>query len=115
VSLTESLQHLIQLNLAIGEKEDAGDREWFDALLAPAFAMRRANGTFVGRDEFLAAVRQAETIRATDIVGVEAIGALRAVVRCVVTVANKRYDNLRIFVHDGKTWMLVSWTNEILG
>jgi hypothetical protein len=115
VSRTESLQHLVQLNLAIGQKEDAGDREWFDALLAPAFAMRRANGAFVGRDEFLASLQKADTVRTTEIVGVEAIGQFRSEVRCIVSIANKKYDNLRLFVHDGKAWLLVSWVNENLG
>jgi len=50
---------LLALNLEMMEQESAGNRDYFDALLAPEFAMRRGDlRTVVGRDAFLGSVSE---------------------------------------------------------
>ena len=49
-----TFESLSALNVEIGERETSGDVEYFDGLLAPAFAMHRASGQLNGREEFLA-------------------------------------------------------------
>ena len=44
------------LNLEIGNAEGRGDKGFFEDLLAPSFAFRRANGVVVDRKQYIEAV-----------------------------------------------------------
>ena len=104
------------LNIEIGKAESRGDKGYFEDLLAPAFAFRRASGAVVDRKQFIEAVA-ASVPRLTAIRSITFAGKARAVVVCVVTMevqgAKRDFDNLRVFVRtdDGK-WKLLGWANE---
>jgi hypothetical protein len=111
---------LEDLNVKIGEMEDQGDRDawyWLDGILAPQLAFRRANGSFDNRCEFLKKVKPREPHepkRVTEIVSIDLHGN-RAIVTCIVTMGDKRYHNLRLFVRDEEheeQWKLLGWANE---
>jgi hypothetical protein len=118
---SESLE---SLNIEIGRREAGTDAEYFEKLLAPAFAMRRANERrdVVDRKTFLDALRAAEKKpRETSIEKVSLVGEERAVVSCVVKMDERRYHNLRVFVRnpnpqgeDEPAWLLLAWANEPL-
>ena len=104
------------LNLEIGNAEARGDKGYFEDLLAPAFAFRRASGVVVDRKQFIEAVA-AGAQRTTSIRSITFAGKARAVVSCVVTMevqgAKKDFDNLRVFVRaDDGRWKLLGWANE---
>jgi hypothetical protein len=108
---------LRDLNVVIGEKENDGDVACFATLLAPAFSMRRANGTFHDRGEFLAGVGPGGG-RSTEPPTVTLHGDTCAVVTCVVSTGSgtgiDRVHNVRAFVRgdSSDTWRLLSWANE---
>jgi hypothetical protein len=119
-----SFESLESLNLEIGQKETAIDDKYFEKLLAPAFAMRRANDAreIVDRDAFLENLRRArKNARETQIDTISLVGHERAVASCIVKMGNKRYHNLRVFVRspnrqrgEEPAWLLLSWANEPL-
>jgi hypothetical protein len=104
------------LNVDIGNAESRGDKAYFEALLAPAFAFRRAGGAVVDRKQFIDAVA-ASAQRSTTIRSITLLGEARAILCCVVAMdvqgVRKEFDNLRVFVRgdDGK-WKLLAWANE---
>ena len=104
------------LNIDIGPAETTGDRAFLDGIVAPAFAMRRANGSVVDRAQFLDAVGPSGK-RETEIHAVTIHGN-RAVVECSVTMTTtegeKRFHNLRVFTRGavGDPWLLLAWANE---
>jgi hypothetical protein len=109
---------LVELNVEMGDAEARGDTAFFENLLAPAFAMRRAAGGRIDdRERFIGAVAPSAD-RATDVHSVAFFEKDRAVVTCTVTMtsagATERFDNLRLFVREGPRggWKLLAWANE---
>jgi hypothetical protein len=103
---------LVQLNNDIAARETAGDRAWFENLLAPQFAMRRTNFAHTTRAEFLARV-EASAERYID---------LTAVVTCIVSMRQDddtwaAFRNVRLFTRDAPdhAWQLLAWANEPAG
>jgi type II secretory pathway component PulK len=116
--MENDLQELEQLNIRMGVEEDnANDAacEWFDSKLAPQLAFRRANGTFDNRDDFLKKVKsKSSDRRETEVISIDLHGN-RAIVTCIVTMGDKRYHNLRLFVRHEEheeQWKLLGWANE---
>lgn len=117
--MNDVVPHLRDLNVAIGDAEARGDHSFFEALLAPAFAMVRPDGLrFDDRAGFLAALRPGPRRRTR----VDSVSTYdhRAVV--VVTVAKGEgpdapsHRNIRLFSRPGPgaPWQLVSWVTEPL-
>ncbi len=108
---------LSDLNLLIARMETSGNVGFFKKLLAPEFAMRRANTeVYVGREDFLEAVESSFERHTNDIHVILETDTI-AVVRCTVTRLPDRsaFDNTRIFVRPARTleWMLLAWANEL--
>ena len=109
---------LTMINVEMAERETKGDKTYFDALLAPTFAFRRASGAFDDRQIFLAGLRRgAERKCKEGSIKVMPFGSTRAFVTCVVTVQGKKgpesYHNARLFVLDATdSWRLLAWANE---
>ena len=105
-----------KLNVDIGNAESRGDKGYFEDLLTPAFAFRRASGVVVDRKQFIEAVAPGAE-RTTTVRSITFAGRARAVVACTVAMdvqgTKKDFDNLRVFVRgdDGK-WKLLGWANE---
>ena len=104
------------LNVEIGDAESRGDKGFFEDLLTPSFAFRRANGNIVDRQQYMDAVA-ASGARTTSIRSITFLGRARAAVSCVVTMevqgSRKDFDNLRMFIRmDGGPWKLLAWANE---
>lgn len=109
---------LRQLNIDIANAENKGDKEFFEPLLARAFAFRRANGEVVDRQGFLDALKvsgnrqtEEESIQITP------LGNSRVLVKCVVSMGapnqRMRFDNARLFAKDERDeWRLLGWANE---
>jgi len=113
------VQELVEMNVEMGRKESARDVPYFKRILAPAFAMHRANPdrTLVDREGFLSALPTGnQAARETVVESVAFFGAERAVVTCVVAMEKKRYHNLRVFVKNRTDtepkWLLLAWVNE---
>ena len=114
-------EQLRALNVAIGEAETRGDSNFFDELLAPAFAIRRFDGKRIDdREQFISAVAKSAA-RTTEVESVTLFESDRALVVCVVTLADpggaKRFHNLRLFTRQSSDspWKLLAWANEALG
>lgn len=112
---------LVKLNHDIADRETAGDRVWFEALLAPQFAMHRANLKYATRDEFLAILAAGPERRTDNIVVAHSTGQT-SVVTCTVEVRQKdetwaAYRNVRLFTRDSpdQLWQLLAWANEAAG
>ena len=95
---------LRELNVVIGDRENDGDIGYFEELLAPTFSMRRANGSFNDRAQFLAGVAPSPERR----IGTPPVtmhGDTCAVVTCVVSTGADpdidRVDNVRLFAREG--------------
>src|SRR5688572_22950288 len=109
---------LRQLNIEIGEAEARGDRAFFEGLLAPALAMRRADGKRIDdRDRFLAGVAESAD-RPTEVHSITLFEANRALVVCTLTTetadGSKHFHNVRLFTRasPGDRWQLLAWANE---
>lgn len=116
--MTTDHEALATLNIDIAHAETRGDKPFFENLLAPAFAFRRANGTVVDRQHFVDAVGPS-AIRSTAIRSVTFAGTARALVSCVVTMdvqgTPRSFDNMRLFIRaDQGDWKLLAWANEAL-
>jgi hypothetical protein len=107
---------LAALNVDIATAETEGDAAFFEKLLAPQFAMRRANGAIIGRADFVAAVTKSQR-RATAVESITFLGN-RALVQCIVSMGptgdRNDFNNLRLFVREAPdhAWMLLAWANE---
>jgi len=122
--MTTMFEEIAAMNLEIGEREFARDREYFEKHLAPAFAMQRANPerTIVDRSKFLTDLGTATPKpRTTHVDSISLVSQDRLVVVCVVTMDGQRYHNLRIFVRNRKResaadpeWLILAWANEPL-
>lgn len=111
-------QVLEKLNIEIGDSESKGALKWLTDIIAPVFAFRRASGEIDGGLGFLKAVSASEP-RKTDIESIDLYGK-RAIVKCIVTMGDKKFHNIRLFVwidaeegQDGQ-WKLLAWANEPL-
>jgi hypothetical protein len=113
-----SASDLCQLNLEITNAENNANRAFFEALLAPAFAFRRANGVVVDRQGFLDALKAGGDRRTeAESIEIKLLGKSRALVECVVFTGTpdqrRRFENARLFSMDeGGNWRLLSWANE---
>ena len=114
----DDLERLRTLNVAVGEAESRGDKAYFQALLAPAFAMRRSDGaSSTDRASFIANVKPSAQ-RSTEIESIALLPRDRAIVTCVVTVrapdGAKRFHNARMFTRTSsdQPWLLLAWANE---
>lgn len=112
------IQDLRELNRLIGIKEDIADRIFFDALLAPAFAMSRANGASETRESFLNSLTPAsdEKRRRTKVTKAQMLGQNRAAVDCLVEQDGDQYTNHRLFIRSSarSPWKLLAWANELV-
>ena len=100
---------LRQINLDIGRYEEEGDWKALRGCLAiqelrtggeaPVLAFRRVSGACVDARAFLDAVSKGEerTTKITDD-DITPEGNHIAIVRCIVEMGGKKYDNLRVFV-----------------
>lgn len=106
---------LRDLNVAIIEAENRGDREWLAGVIDAQLAMQRGDQTIppANRDGFLSEV-VAGGNRVSESVGPIRIYGSRAVVECVVRSGGRRIHNLRLFVKRDGGWRLLGWANEFL-
>jgi hypothetical protein len=125
----QAIERLREINLLVNAAENDGEVEVIAGHLAselveggrraPLLAIRRARGLCEGAGAFLGKVQRGGDRKIDrDAIDVQLIGRFRALVRCVVTSQDKRYDNLRIFVREdaGKQdWKLLAWANEEIG
>ena len=117
---------LEDLNEQIGKAEDGGNWKALFGLLAtqelrtggtiPLLAFRRANGVCVDARSFLDAVTPSGPRTTTNVKVIHA-GKHVAVVHCLVSINNTKYDNVRVFVRtdDKPDWKLLAWANEPAG
>lgn len=103
------------LNIGIGDAENRGDATWLAAILMPRMTFQRADParTIDDREAFLSKVRAGGT-RITDVLKPIQIFGDRAIVRCIVTIEGKRFDNLRLFVKRDGRWLLLAWANQAI-
>jgi hypothetical protein len=111
-------EQLRSLNVEIGNAETRGDSAFFDDLLAPVFAMRRADGKRMDdRGQFIAAVAESAE-RATEVESITFFEANRALVICIVAMETpeglRRFHNVRLFTRQAADtpWKLLAWANE---
>jgi mannose-6-phosphate isomerase-like protein (cupin superfamily)/alkylhydroperoxidase/carboxymuconolactone decarboxylase family protein YurZ len=111
---------LRRLNLDIGDAERVGDAKRLAEILADTLDFRRADGTVVDKQTFLADLaRRKYTELSTSDVRIAVFEDV-AVATLVVTVAGTadgtsfggRFRNLRIFERMGDEWSLVRWYNR---
>lgn len=114
-------RELRQINVEMATRENAGDRAWFDGVLASRLAFQRADPdkTVDDRVAFLQKVKREDPPkdRRTDPKSVDVrVDGSRAVVSCIVTMtdkgAPKAYHNLRLFIKEDGQWKLLGWANE---
>jgi Domain of unknown function (DUF4440) len=114
-------RELRQINVEMATMENAGDRAWFDGVLASRLAFQRADPdrTVDDRVAFLQKVKSEDPPkdRQTDPESVEVrLYGSRAVVSCIVTMTDKgelkAFHNLRLFIKEGGQWKLLGWANE---
>jgi len=124
---------LIKLNKELALRENAGDIDWFENVLAPEIAFRRASGVIIDREAFLSALKNpSNTLRSYEQTeGVEITENL-AVFKCIISTTSpsdnnsgktepadnviKKFRNIRLFVKqrfkDDSRWVLLGWANE---
>ena len=110
--MKDDTEDLRQLNMAIGRAQST-DRAFFEETLAPAFAMRRANGSTLARDKFLSGLTGAQKMYHHDSIHLPpdttSGGDLPR-----GDGDGKSYENHRVFVRESaeSPWRLLSWANE---
>ena len=111
-------EQLQKLNVEIGSAEARGDKAFFEELLAPVFAMRRAGGNRMDdREQFIEAVAESAE-RVTEVESITLFESDRALVTCVVAMETaegpKRFHNVRLFTRQAADapWTLLAWANE---
>ena len=111
-------EELRALNVEIGNAEARGDTAFFEDLLAPAFAMRRADGKRIDdRTRFVSAVTKSAE-RSTEVHSITFFESNRALVVCTVALEDaqgtKHFHNLRLFIRESSDspWKLLAWANE---
>jgi hypothetical protein len=112
---------LIQLNHSIAELEqrrDPGAIARLDALIAPELIFRRADGTVVGKAEFMAGLQGPSPFasRTSEAVTAVVVGSRALVTLIVVTTrpdgSSARYRNVRVWDRRADGWSLGVWFNE---
>ena len=117
--MSSDIELLRDINVELVVRESDGDVDYFRTLLAPAFAMRRANGSFNNRDEFLAGVAKSPE-RRTEEPSVTLYDDTCAVVTCIVSTGAEqeivRVHNFRLFTRSdaAAAWRLLAWSNAKL-
>jgi hypothetical protein len=133
VQMTLDVDELINLNKEMALRENAGDSDWFENILAPEIAFRRASGVIIDREAFLSALKNpSNTLRTYEQTeGVE-IAENLAVFKCIISTTSpsdnnsgntgpaddviKKFRNIRLFVkqkfEDDSRWLLLGWANE---
>jgi len=115
--MQSDLEWLRSTNTEIGNAETQGNKAFFEALLAPSLAFRRAGGQVLDRPAFIAAVSPSAK-RSTNNQSITLLEKNRALVECTVTMeadgGAERFHNLRLFVREepSKPWTLLAWANE---
>jgi hypothetical protein len=118
-----SREELISTNLSLAAWEQQRDEqaiERLDTVISQNLLFRRADGTVVGKLEFMAGLDRPSPFaeRSSEIDAVEIREDRALVVSTVVgRTANgvlKRYRNLRWFVLTNGAWQLVFWFNDEL-
>jgi len=108
--------YLRALAATIASAETTGDVKFFEDLLHERFVMRRANGNFTDRRDFLSKVsRSAE--RQVRVNSIAILGKHRATMDYVVTMpvegAVANFQNFLLFVREAtEPWKLLCWANE---
>jgi hypothetical protein len=114
-------ERLEQINSSIGTWEQERDAEAIEKLgelLSPELLFRRADGSVVGKPEFMKALRGPSPFatRAAEDVAVEIKGDRALVTLTVVTTkadgTKGRYRNVRLFVRRDDQWHLEFWFND---
>jgi hypothetical protein len=112
---------LRQINLGIAaweQKRDEAAIAKLDQILSPQLVFRRADGTVVGKAEFMAGLRAPSpfTARESGDAAVEVRGDRALAVVTVTTTAADgtvgRYRNVRMFARRGRRWQLEFWFND---
>ena len=112
---------LEQINSSIGtwEQERGSEAiEKLDELLSSELLFRRADGTVVGKPEFMKALRGPSPFatRAAEDLAVEIKGDRALATLTVVTTkadgTEGRYRNVRLFVRRDDQWQLEFWFND---
>jgi hypothetical protein len=111
--MKDDIQALTKLNTEIGEAENRGDRKWLATILAPRLAFQRADESRTV-DDHVAFLQKAAPggTRTTRIIEPIELYGDRAIVRCIVTIGDQEFDNLRLFVRRDEGWKLLAWANE---
>jgi hypothetical protein len=111
--MSDDEQTLKDLNLAIGDAENRGDAEWLSGVLAPRLAFQRADKPRTVDDHvaFLQKVAPGGN-RVTRVIEPIEVYGDRAIVKCVVTVGEHEFHNIRLFVRRDGRWKLLGWANE---
>jgi hypothetical protein len=96
-AMQDDIQALTELNRKVGDAENRGDREWLTTILAPKLAFQRADDarTVDDRVAFLQKVVSGGARTTCIVEPIEMYGD-RAIVRCIVTVGDQEFDNLRV-------------------
>ena len=100
-------QALKELNVKIGDAENRGDHGWLADVLAPRLAFQRADEQKTVDDQvaFLQKVKSGGS-RETQIVEPIDLYGDRAIVKCIITVGDQKFHNLRLFVRRDGQWKL---------
>lgn len=106
-------QFLRDLNLRIGDAENRGDHGWLAEVLAPRLAFQRADAPRTVDDAvaYLQKVTPGGTRVSRIVEPIELYGD-RAIVKCIVSVGDDEFHNLRLFVRCEGRWKLLAWANE---
>jgi hypothetical protein len=106
---------LSELNARISDAENRGDRDWLAGILAPKLAFQRSDAarTIDDQSAYLQKVAAGGNRVFRRIESIDVYGD-RAIVRCVVAVADKEFDNIRLFIRRDGAWKLLAWANEPL-
>jgi hypothetical protein len=113
--MTMQLGELAKINQDIAIRENDGAADYFRTLLAPHFAMRRANGTTTDREGFIASLKRGGERQTLRIDSLALLGEQRALCACTIGTPDGTFDNLRVFVRDAgapEGWLLLAWVNE---
>jgi hypothetical protein len=109
------LTALEKMNHEMPLRENAGDRQYFEARLASSIGMLRADRTVIGRDEYLNALKKDGDRASVSIESITMLGKTRALVVCTVRSRGKLFENARLFIRDEAApegWLLLGWANE---
>jgi catechol 2,3-dioxygenase-like lactoylglutathione lyase family enzyme len=104
--------------LDMGRAERQGDRNSLDRYLHKDLIFRRANGSVVNKEEFLAELKPREGRLDSEIMEDEEEGLLAradsVVVTLIVRTLDASFRNVRVFVRDDGEWQCKLWVNTRL-